>query len=113
MPPLAFVLPVCALTPVIERVPAPVFVRLPFVAALAPETVSRPTGLLTLMVPVVPVEIVKLRSVLPVAPVKSSVDPFRTRFAAAFEDAPRLLAKPPFAILPTASVPALMAVAPP
>ena len=113
MPPLAFVLPVCAFVPVIERTPEPVFVRLPFVAALAPETVSRPTGLLTLMVPVVPVEIVKLRSVLPVAPVKSSVVPFRTRFAAAFEEAPRLLATPPFAMLPMASVPAVTVVAPP
>ena len=63
-------------------------------------------------VAVLPVLIVKLRSVLAVAPVYCRVPPSKTRFATALVACPRFPATPPLPMVPTLSVPALMVVKP-
>jgi len=61
---------------------------------------------------VLPVVKVKLRSVEAVVPVYCKVPPANTRLAAALVACPRFPATPPFPIVATLNVPALMVVVP-
>ena len=90
-------------------IPAPAFVRLPLAVAPLPEMASAVVTLIVLEVPFVRV---KLRSVEPLAPVKSRVPPPNTRFPAAFVELPSAPATPPLVIEAMLSVPALIVVAP-
>jgi hypothetical protein len=61
---------------------------------------------------VVPVLIIKLRSVEAVLPVYNSRPVPNTRLAAAFEDCPMFPATPPFSIVETLRTPALIVLTP-
>src|SRR5205823_1436997 len=83
---------------VVERAGASAATTLPAllnVIAPLPEASSDPPGAAT----------VKRRSVPAVPPVYWSVPPVRTRFPAAFDEAPSALFAPPLGMLPTARVP--------
>src|SRR3954468_16218284 len=101
--------PVCALAPESTRVPAPVFVRLPVVAAEPPLIVNVVAAFVTSTVPLEPLLIVKLRFVVGVVLfvrlivpfvefsdvfVYRSVPPLKTKLEAALVEMPRVLAVP-------------------
>jgi hypothetical protein len=95
------------------NLPVPVFVRAPEVEAAAPLIVKLVARVETSIVPVVPAVIVKFLSVEAVAPVYFKVPPPNTRLVAALVAEPRLpLATPPFPIVATLNVPALIVVTP-
>ena len=91
---------------------SPDFVHAPDVAAAAPEIVNVLAATVTSIVPVLPLLIVKFRSVLALAPVYCRLPPSNTKLAASLVDAPRVLAAPPTAMLLMLSTPPLMVVAP-
>ena len=93
-------------------VPAPVLVNAPVVFVLAPEIVRFVPPLVTSIVDDVPVVRTKFRLVETVEPVYCNVPPPSVRFAAVVVEAPMSLFTPPFANVPTLSVPALIVVAP-
>ena len=68
--------------------------------------------MLTSIVPLFPELIVKLRSVLTVAPVYCRAPPLKTRFAAALVEAPMPLLAPPLASVETDNVPLVTVVLP-
>ena len=106
------VAPVYRFTPDSVSVPVPSLVSPPVVAVLAPASVRLVAPTVTSIEDVVPGLKVKLRSVEAVAPVYCNVPPPSTKFAAALVAAPRFPTTPPFPIVATLNVPALIVVAP-
>ena len=104
------VAPVYAFAPERVSVPAPILVKAPLVAVDAPEMVS--VLVVISNVAVLPVLIVKLRSVLAVAPVYCKVPPLKIRFVAALVACPRFPATPPLPIVPTLKTPPVSVVTP-
>ena len=91
--------------------PLPIFVRPP-APVPPPVSVRVVLAVFTSKVAFLPALAVKLRFVEVLPPVYCSAPPLKTRFAAALEDAPRVLGAPPLASVPMLSVPFVIVVAP-
>ncbi len=100
------------LAPLRARVPEPVLVRPPVVAAEAPDIVRVVPAVETSIVPVLAAVMVNARSVLAVTPVYCRVPPSKTKLAAAFVALPMLPAVPPLLIVFALKVPAVIVVTP-
>ncbi len=92
--------------------PCPLLVRAPLVAVETPERVRVVAWVMTSKVAVLPVLIVKLRSVLAVAPVYCRMPPSKTRLPAALVAAPRLPLTPPSPMVATFRMPPVKVVTP-
>ena len=110
VPALIVTTPVCKFVPVKINIPEPVLVRFPVVAAADPLTVK--VLVVISKVPVVPAVIVKFLSVEAVEPVYCKVPPPNTKLDAELVACPKFPATPPFPIVPTLNVPALIVVTP-
>ena len=110
IPALTVVKPLYKFVPDHTNVPAPDLVMAPVVDVLAPLHVKVLAAIL--MVDVVALVKMKLRSVVAVAPVYSKVPPPNTKLDDELLAAPKLPDTPPFSMVATLNVPALMVVAP-